>query len=130
MPLILCIQLSTNLSQVSMVCTLACTSKAFSPNTITSPSFLYAINSELGSTCLNIFSAITTPAKMPSCFIFKTALPFASGFIQLSVLWSPSPISSCKACTIKCSSCSSNVFIPQIKTKKASKFGNPFLKNN
>ena len=96
MPLMRCIMLSIRRSVCNRLCTLPLTIIATSPFFTSAPSFISTSTSSVGSKRRNTSLATSMPASMPSSFTSRRLLPIASAGMQLSVVWSPSPISSAK----------------------------------
>ena len=82
-----------------------------SPGFTWSPSFINVSTCISGSKRWNTSRAMRRPARMPSSLISNFDLPIASSGMQQRVVWSPSPMSSEKARSIRRSLSSSTVYI-------------------
>ncbi len=82
-----------------------------SPFLTSVPSLSITVIFIVGSTLCSTFSAMSTPASIPSSFIMSRERPMASAGIVESVVWSPSPRSSANARLRRSSISSSVVFI-------------------
>ena len=106
MPLMRCMILSIRRSVCNRERTLPDTTKAMSPFFTREPSSKKTSICIVGSKRLNTLRAMSTPANIPSSLMRRWLLPIASSGMQQSVVWSPSPMSSAKARSIRASSSS------------------------
>ena len=112
MPLIRCMMFNIRRSVCNRLLTRPVTIMATSPGFTCVPSCMNTSTFMSGSKRRNTSFAISIPANTPSSLMSNLDFPMASAGIQQSVVWSPSPMSSAKAKSIKRSfnSSTDNIF--------------------